>query len=122
MVNDEPIDDDPHRPRRRSSPTVVKDLHQAIAATPACEVALRRRTTSVSARLAHIVGNLASPALVTPSSSFAVATAVGPPELNVPRRLSINSRRSSMEGKNPASQGAAAGGLAAARDAIQLRV
>jgi hypothetical protein len=102
-ADDEPTEEPTSRPRRRSSLTVVKDF-----------IKDRRNsllggrspsTDNLSILSPQNTGNLASPALPTPSSR----SGSRPPSVHqnsiFPRRLSINSRRSSID-KSPALQSA----------------
>jgi len=109
-TDDEPKDEPSNRPRRRSSLTVVKDFIKDRR-----DSLLGGRspsTDNLSILSPQNTGNLASPALPTPSSR----SGSRPPSVHqnsmFPRRLSINSRRSSID-KSPALQTAAplTGGL-----------
>lgn len=110
-TDDEPQDESSDRPRRRSSLTVVRDFIKDRR-----DSLLGGRspsTDNLSLLSPQNTGNLASPAPVTPSSR----SGSRPPSVHqnsiFPRRLSINSRRSSIEAKSPAIQatGAPTSGL-----------
>ncbi|KAH8909889.1 hypothetical protein BR93DRAFT_425542 [Coniochaeta sp. PMI_546] len=90
------------RPRRRSSLTVVKDFIKD--RRDSLLGGRSASTDNLSLLSPQITGNLASPALATPSSR----SGSRPPSVHqnsiFPRRLSINSRRSSIDAKSPALQ------------------
>ncbi|OIW33552.1 hypothetical protein CONLIGDRAFT_569808 [Coniochaeta ligniaria NRRL 30616] len=110
-TDDEPKEEPSGRPRRRSSLTVVKDFIKD--RRDSLRGGRSSSTDNLSLLSPQNTGNLASPALATPSSR----SGSRPPSVHqnsmFPRRLSINSRRSSIDAKSPALQAAAplTGGL-----------
>lgn len=110
MHHDEPMREPTNRPRRRSSLTVVKDF---IKDTRDSLLPGRSPSTdNLSLISPQSTGNLASSALATPSSRSPSRPPSSHHNSLFPRRLSINSRRSSID-KSPALQSAAlsTGGL-----------
>ncbi|KAB5570258.1 hypothetical protein GE09DRAFT_1171026 [Coniochaeta sp. 2T2.1] len=103
-TDDEPKEEPSNRPRRRSSLTVVKDYIKDRR-----DSLLGGRspsTDNLSLLSPQNTGNLASPAIATPSSR----SGSRPPSVHqnsiFPRRLSISSRRSSVDAKSPPLQAA----------------